>query len=138
MAENRVPDERYGRIARELVASEETLAHIAASGVRIAYLSSDAKRRSKGRAVLATCELVPARYRWAMPYDFTVTVFEPNVVGMSEDQLRVLMLHELYHVGVEMADGGNRYSIVGHDIEDFNAVIDRYGAGWAGVSGGGA
>ena len=131
MAENRYPDERYEKMARELIAEEESLAHIAASGVRIAYLSSDAKRKSKGRPTLAMCERVPARYRWAVPYDFTITVFEPNVEGMSEEQLRILMTHELYHVGIEATEDGEYYSIVGHDIEDFKAIVDRFGFGWA-------
>lgn len=131
MSEHRYLDERYAKIAEDLLATEDLLAHVAASGVRIAYLCSDAKRKSKGRLVLGKCERVPARYQWAVPYDFTITVFEPNVAGLSESQLRILLTHELLHVGVEFAEDGVRYSIVGHDVEDFSSILELYGAGWA-------
>lgn len=131
MAEQRYPDERYEKIAEELLATEDRVSHVAASDVRIAFLSSDAKRKSKGRPVLGKCELVPARFRWAVPYDFTITVFEPNIVGLNDEQVRILLMHELLHVGVEQTEDGERYSIAGHDIEEFACIAELYGAGWS-------
>lgn len=138
MADRRTPNERYEAIGRELVESEACLAHIDMSEARIAYLSSDARKRSKGRAVLGQCEKIPEKYQWALPYDFTITVFEPNVLLLDEGQLRTLLLHELLHVGVEWDDdGGERYRIVGHDFEDFREVVGRFGADWQRCRGGG-
>ena len=132
MAETRVPSERYGRLAREVIAEEGWLAPIARSDVRIAYLSSDAKKTSHGKVVFGQCEKVPDRYKWVVPYDFAIVIYEPNVVGFSEEQLRTLMLHELMHVGVfANEDGEEVYKVVPHDLEDFRSIVDRFGMNWA-------
>ena len=81
---------------------------------------------------MGQCECVPARYKWCVPYDFTVTVFEPNVQALDEAQLRTLLLHELMHAGVDvLEDGTERYRIVPHDVEDFREVLERFGLDWA-------
>lgn len=135
MAERRERSERYRMLAEDVIRSEPCLAHIRRSEVAICYLASDAERRARGRATLGTCERVPARWRWAVPYDFAITVFEPNVAGLDEERLRKLLLHELMHVDIERReDGEERYSVVPHDVEDFRAMIEGYGFDWAGVS----
>ena len=131
MAENRRPDEGLMRVAQELIREDERLADIAASGVRIAYLLSDAAPKSRGRPCLGKCERVPARFRWAVPYDFTVTLFEPNCALLTDGQRRLVVLHELLHVGVEATEDGYRYSVRPHDVEDFEFMLGRYGMGWA-------
>lgn len=132
MADSRRQSERYARIARELIESEPSLARIRDGHATICYLESPAAKRSGGRPRLGECERVPDRWRWAVPADFCVTVFEPNVEGLSDDQLRVLLHHELLHVGIEGdGEGGERYSIVPHDLEDFREIVDAHGADWA-------
>lgn len=132
MSENRVLSERYAEMARELVSAEPLLWHIRGSRAAICFLSSDCSKMSKGRPVYGECEKVPARWRWAVPFDFAVTVFEPNCAGMAEDQIRILLLHELMHVGISLdKDGNEAYSIVPHDLEDFSAIVGRYGPDWA-------
>lgn len=132
MADNRALSERYARIGAELVETEDALAHIKASNATIVYLSSNAKKTSLGRAVLGQCERVPDRWKWAVPADFAITVFEPNVAGMSELQLRILLYHELLHVGISTnKDGDEVYRCVPHDLEDFRAVVDAFGADWS-------
>ena len=139
MAETRIPSERYAAMAEELIEHEGWLTPIAHSDVRIAYLSSDAKKTSKGKTVFGQCEKVPDRYRWAIPYDFAIVIFEPNVTGFNESQLRTLMLHELMHVGVfANEDGDEVYKVVSPDVEDFCAILDRVGLDWAVPDGGDA
>lgn len=132
MADNRTLSERYAQIGAELVETEDTLAHIKASNATIVYLSSNAEKASRGRPVLGQCERVPDRWKWAVPADFAITVFEPNVAGMSELQLRILLYHELLHVGISTnKDGDEVYRCVPHDLEDFRAVVDAFGADWS-------
>lgn len=131
MADIRQPNERYEKIAEELIEGHGSLADIAASDVRIAYLSSGQAKRSCGKLVFGQCEKVPARFQWAVPFDFMVTVFEPNVSRFSEEQMRTLILHELMHVGVRVDDdGAEHYSIVPHDIGEFNGIAEEYGLKW--------
>lgn len=132
MAEARSISERYALIGAELVENEESLAHIKRSHATIVYLSSNVEKRSHGKVVLGQCERVPERWKWAVPADFTITVFEPNVVGMSEMQLRVLIYHELLHVVIgNNKDGEEVYRCLPHDLEDFRAIVDAFGADWS-------
>ena len=129
--ETRSQSEAYAELGMGLIRDEDLLSHIRESDATIVFLSSDLEKRAKGRAVLAECEKVPARYRWAVPCDFTVTVYEPNVERLDPDQLRILILHELLHVGIDRDGNEERYSIIPHDVEEFREILDRYGARWA-------
>ena len=129
--EQRERSVEYERIARELIENDSSLAHVKGSAAKIAYLVSDKEKTSRRKPVLAECEKVPDKYRWSVPYDFTITVFEPNVERFDDEKRRILMLHELMHVGVERDGNEEAYYVVPHDIEDFEEVIERYGARWS-------
>ena len=127
----REPSARYAEIGAELIGDEDALAHLAASSARIAYLSSSHAKRHSGKAVFGECEKVPEKYKWGLPFDFVVTVFEPNVEGFGEAQMRTLIFHELLHAGVSHdKDGNERYSIVPHDYGEFREVYERCGLDW--------
>lgn len=131
MAETRVPSRRYEQMARKLIDEEAALAPIAKSEARIAYLASDAKKVAHGKTVFGQCERVPDRYKWAVPFDFAIVLYEPNVAGFTDAKLRTLLLHELMHVGVfHDKEGEEVYKVVPHDVEEFGAIIDRFGRGW--------
>ena len=131
MAETRWPSERYAEIGAELVAQEESLAHVRDSGCAIRYLASDAAKTANGALLFGQCEKVPAKYRWALECDFTITLFEPNIADMTDEQVRILIFHELLHVGVQKTkDGGERYYIVPHDYEEFREIAERFGVDW--------
>lgn len=132
--DNRTINEHYAEIGNELIHTEDALIDIANSQATIIYLSSEHKKVASGKKVLGQCEKVADKYKWGIPCDFTITVFEPNVEGMSEEQLRMLIFHELLHVGIEFnADGTETYSVKPHDLEDFKLIIDRFGTDWSKV-----
>ena len=95
------------------------------------YMSSEHEKKSNGRLVFGQCEKVPDKYKWAVPCDFTITIFEPNVERFSEEQLKALLFHELLHVGIHTDGNEEVYSIVPHDVEDFRIIIDRFGIDWS-------
>lgn len=131
MAETRALSVRYAQIGAELIRSEPILRHIGESSATICYLTSDRAKRSKGRAVFGECERVRDRDKWAVPCDFTITVYEPNCEGMDDGRIARLLFHELLHVGIEAGeDGAEHYYVRPHDIEDFRACVDRWGADW--------
>lgn len=124
--------ERYQEVAQELIQEEETLADIANSKAQIICLSSTHKKKTRDRIIHAECEKVSDKYKWGIPCDFTITVFEPNVEHFTEEQIRILLHHELLHVGVEFkADGTEAYYTKPHDLEDFKIIIKKYGADWS-------
>lgn len=120
--------EEYTSIGQDLIDTMDELEYLRGQELIIAYLGSTAVKKSKGKLVFGQCEKVADKYRWGIPCDFTITVFEPNVEFFTEGQLRILIFHELLHIGVN-EDGG--FYIKPHDLEDFAAVIDRYGAHWS-------
>ena len=131
MSEFRELSERYANIGRELVETEDELAHILNSEATICYLSSDYAKRSHGRTVFGECEKVADKNKWAIPADFLVVVYEPNAGGLDDEHLRRLIFHELLHVGIgEDKDGNETYSVRPHDLEDFRACVGRWGIDW--------
>ena len=132
--DNRTINEHYAEIGMDLIQTEDALIDIANSQATIIYLSSEHKKVASGKKVLGQCEKVADKYKWGIPCDFTITVFEPNAEGMTEEQLRMLIFHELLHVGIEYnADGTETYSVKPHDLEDFKLIIDRFGTDWSKV-----
>ena len=130
MSETREISEEYALIANGLIQTDEELEYIRNSGVCIIYLASDREKKSKGRLICGECEKVPDKCKWSVPCDFTITIFEPNVEKFTEEQLRILILHELLHVGIEMDGNEEKYYVVPHDIEDFRVILERYGVDW--------
>ena len=134
--EHRAINKNFEAIAQELIDTEPALAYIKNSRVRIAYLDSDqAKKTSGDKLVHGECEKIAAKYKWKIDADFTITLFVKNNIGMSEEQIRILLFHELLHIGIEQGpDGEEVYSVNQHDLEDFKVIIDKYGTDWAGQS----
>ena len=131
MAESRSLNEEYAVIAADLIDKEPLLNDIKESEVTILYLSSDYEKKSKGKVVCGECEKIPDKYKWSIPADFTITIYEPNVVTFTEDQMRILIFHELLHVGIKFTDDGEEsYFVRPHDIEEFRTIIERYGMDW--------
>lgn len=132
--DKREVNEKYAAIGSVLIEKEPELAYIRDSQATIIYLSSDHKKNHGGKIVHAQCERIPEKYKWGLPCDFTITVFEPNVEGFTDEQLEILLFHELLHVGITQNDNGTEtYSIVPHDLEDFKLIIDRFGTDWCAV-----
>lgn len=129
--ENRAIREDLLEIANKLVKTEKSLAYIRESSVQFIVLGSDSEKKSKKRVVHGECEKIPAKYKWIIPYDFTITIFEPNVERFTEEQMRILLLHELMHIGIEVDGNEEKYFLVPHDVEDFKEILDKYGVEWA-------
>ena len=120
----------YTEIGYDLIRNEESLKWIEETGVSVGFLASNKGKQSKGRVIYGQCERVPDKYRAFIPYDFLITVYEPNVFDFSKDQIRILLHHELLHVGVN-DNAEPSYKINPHDIEEFNEIINRYGMNWS-------
>lgn len=128
--DKRTINEQYAAIGARLIETEPILETIKESQATIVYLSSQHKKIENGKAVHAQCEKIQDKYKWGLPADFTITVFEPNCIGMNWDQICILIFHELLHVKIDYKDGEEKYSINPHDLEDFRYIIDRFGSHW--------
>jgi hypothetical protein len=129
MGEIRTINEDYQKIANELIATRPELEDLRNSDVTIICLASDQEKKSNGKLIFGQTEKIADKYKWGIPCDFTITIFDPNVAYWTADQMKILMLHELLHVGVD----GDRLYIRPHDLEDFKSIIAEYGVDWAEV-----
>ena len=131
MSDNRRINEEYAKIGSELINTEDVLIDIRNSQATIIYLESDYAKTDKGKAVLGQCERIQDKYKWGIPADFTITLFQPNIEGKSPEAIRRIIFHELLHVGIDFKDDSTEsYSIRPHDIEDFKYLIDKWGTNW--------
>ena len=89
------------------------------------------KEKENGKIIFGQCEKIPDKYKWAIPSDFTIVIFEPNVERFTEEQIRILLLHELLHIGIKKDGNEETYFVNPHDIEDFKYIIDRFGIDWS-------
>ena len=129
--ETREQSEQLSYMAAQLISAMPELEYIALSNVRIAYLLSDSEKKKGSKLVFGQCEKVPPKYQWSVPYDFTITFFQPNIERFTEDQLMILMFHELLHIGIEEDGNEEKYFVNEHDYEEFRTIIDRYGLDWS-------
>lgn len=122
----------FQQIAYDLINTEPELEYIKDSQVRIGYLESEAAPATDGMLTFGRCEKTQDKHLWAIGYDFTITVFLPNAERFTRQQLRILLFHELLHIGIEKVDDDEeRYYIRKHDLQDFRTIIERFGADWA-------
>lgn len=120
----------YKKIGERLLRKLPELAYINNSAVKVVFLSSDEEKKKNYKTILADCAKVTERYTWCCPYDFMITVYEPNVVGLNAKQMEILIQHELQHIGINSEGNEDKFYIVPHDIEDFRNIIDQYGLDW--------
>ena len=126
----RLSDE-FTVIGEDVIRTERSLQWIPRADIRIGFMESDKEKKKSGKEVLGDCRLVKEPWNAFCPFDFLITIYLPNVAGMSMDQIRILLLHELLHVGMDEKNGEPVYRIVPHDIEEFREIINRYGIDWA-------
>ena len=121
--------EEYGVLGADIIT--EKLPWILAAGISIGFLASTKeKKRGKTKKILGDCTKVPERWKPYCPHDFVITIYETSCIGMTDDQLRILIWHELQHVGM---DDKGKYYVRPHDVEDFDDILNIYGMRWADV-----
>lgn len=113
-------------MAEEIIENTDDLNFI--KDIPVGYLSCDKKKLERGHAVRAQCIKVSDMYRALGHIAFVIVVYEPNCTGFNEEQYKILIEHELRHIGVN----GNKFRIVPHDYEhgEFDKIIEKYGEDW--------
>lgn len=94
--------------------------------IKIGYVRSYVPKTYKSKIINAECTKVFGTWTAFLPFDFIITFYEPNIYYMTENQKKILMLHELKHIDV----GERGLTIRPHDIEDFKSIIKTYGLEW--------
>ena len=109
----------YQDIADQLINKyQTTLGHIDTS--QILFLEEDEKAPKK----YADIQIVKSPYTFLTNYKFIMTIYSPKTIGMTDAQLHVLIMHELFHIDE------NFEKLVKHDCEDFSVILSTYGIDW--------
>lgn len=125
---------KYRIIGQRLIRKLPEFGDLKDSGVKIAYLSSSKEKLHKRKTVFAECCRVEDKYSWCCKYDFFIIVYEPNVEDFTEEQIEILIKHELHHVGVDYTDDGIKFYTAPHDVEEFWQIIRQHGLDWSEVN----
>lgn len=127
MPEIRNVTTEYNEMVQDLIATIPELEPLRTSGVTVTFLQSDYDKKQQGKVVYGLTEKVSSKNRWAIPSDFTITIYTKNIKDFNDEQVKILLEHELLHIGIDK--DGKPY-IKPHDLEDFRSIIDKYGAYW--------
>ncbi len=136
------PDVR--RVAQDVIRDHHT--HLITNSVYVLYLFTDEAEKIKGKRALGTARKVSGLNAFLARMDedhcedptfFLICVWEQwwRSRSTTDDQRRALVDHELCHLHSEEEEGplGNKtgrilLSLVPHDLEEFNCIVDRHGA----------
>lgn len=132
----------YAQLGEKLVREEENFEHIRENDIRIRYLESNKPAGKSKRVILGECRKISDRNRQMLEAcsikkedipDFVIVIYKERIHGFTNEQLRILIMHELMHIGVkeDSETGVVSYHIVKHDLEDFRTIIEQFGTDWA-------
>lgn len=131
MKEYAALSDQYEKIADQVIDENDDLRWIREMDIRIGYMTSDREKKKSGCNVLGECILVKDLYKVFIPYDFLIVIYEPNAAYLSERQKKILLRHELMHVGISEKEPIPEYRINPHSVEDFRTILNEYGLDWA-------
>lgn len=91
-------------------------------------LDNTEKWMSKGKTVMARTYKASEQWRFLAGCDILIIVNKKVWDFMQPKQREALIDHELCHIDKDWDKEGNpKYSLVGHDLEEFSAVVQRHG-----------
>jgi predicted metallopeptidase len=113
-------------LAEKIIEKMPELSIIPEFEIKVGYVRSFEKKQDKSKLVYGDCRRINKVYGAYLPYDFIITFYEPHVILLSENQRKILMLHELKHIGI----GERGLRIEYHDVQDFGDILQRFGIDW--------
>lgn len=118
---------KYAEIAEPII--KEKRKDLIALGISVGFIASDKeKKHGKTKLVLGECKKVSDLQKVFCPYDFLIIIYEANCYGLNDDQMKILIWHELEHIGIDPKTGD--YYINPHDVEEFDDIINAHGIHW--------
>lgn len=123
--------DEYRELAYAVIDAVPELWTIKQADIRVGFIKSFKEKHDGSNHVLGQCIKVPEIYVELLSLDFLIVIYEPNVVGLTTNQKKVLLWHELKHIGIRDTDGEPMYITVPHDREEFDSIINRVGMYWS-------
>ena len=120
----------YAELAHAVIDALPELWFIRDAEIRIGFLKSWKEKKTGHRLVYGECIKPPELYQDILGYDFLIVIYETNAAALTLNQKKILMWHELLHVGIDDSSGEPRYVVNPHDREEFDSIILRAGLKW--------
>ena len=120
----------YEELGRAIIDALPELWFIRDAEIRIGFLKSWKEKKTGRRLVYGECIRPTELYQDLLGYDFLIVIYEANAAALTLDQKKILMWHELLHVGIDDDSGEPKYVINPHDREEFDSIISRAGIRW--------
>ena len=120
----------YAELAHAVIDALPELWFIRDAEIRIGFLKSWKEKKTGRKLVYGECIKPPELYQDILGYDFLIVIYEANAAALTLNQKKILMWHELLHVGIDDSSGEPRYVVNPHDREEFDSIISRAGLRW--------
>jgi hypothetical protein len=125
------PNKDLRKLAEKILSNESILAKfpelnvIKEYDIRVGYVVSQ-ENPGGTKIKYADCRKLKWTYKAFLPFDFLITFYERNTELLNENQKKIVMLHELKHIGI----GEKGLRLEEHDKEDFSNILEAYGIRW--------
>jgi hypothetical protein len=119
------PNKDLRKLAEKIINKFPELSIIREYDIRIGYVLSQ-ENPGGTKVKYADCRKLKWTYKAFLPFDFLITFYERNTELLNENQKKIVMLHELKHIGI----GEKGLRLEEHDKEDFTNILERYGIRW--------
>ena len=120
----------FAELAHAVIDALPELWFIRDAEIRIGFLKSWKEKKTGHRLVYGECIRLPELYQDLLALDFFVVIYEANAAALPLNQKKILMWHELLHVGIDDSSGEPKYVVNPHDREEFDSIISRAGLRW--------
>ena len=119
--------EKYKDIADDIISEVDDIKFL--KDVPVVFLACDKEKKIHSHRIHAECIKIPEIYRTISEFIFAIIVYEPNCENFDDGQFRILIEHELRHIGSK----NGKPCIIPHDIErgEFTAIAEKYGENWS-------
>lgn len=114
-------------LAEKIINKISELSFINEFDIKVGYVRSYERKTKDGQVIYGDCRKVNKVYGAYLPYDFVITLYEPNIGHLTDNQIKILIWHELRHIDI----GERGFTLRPHDIEDFYSIIDKHGTRWS-------
>lgn len=119
------PSKKLEKLGKAIIDRFPEFGFIKEYDIRIGYVISYEKKGG-AKIVYADCRKLQEPLKAYLPFDFIITFYDDNTSMLNKKQMKILMYHELRHIGV----GDKGLKIEPHTIEDFKDILEKYGLSW--------
>lgn len=96
------------------------------AGAQIGYVFRE-DISSHDKTTLAKASKAGSKLGFFTGLDLCIDVNHTAWLTLSSEQRVALIDHELCHFGLEETDKGEKYVLLSHDVEEFGAIVSRWG-----------